>query len=65
MRYVFIAGMIYSLILCVHFLWEAWLIAKKFGKAALGEIPPDSELIPECRAWWCPHGLLNRWKTRD
>jgi hypothetical protein len=63
MKILAIAAMIYSLILCVHFLWEAWLIAKKFGQATQGKMPLDSEeIIPECRHWWCPHGLLNRFR---
>jgi hypothetical protein len=42
-------AMVYSLAICVHFLWEAWLIVRSdFGE------------IPVCRRWWCPDGIRNR-----
>ena len=37
--------------ICVHLLWEAWIIATR-----------GFDALPECRRWWCPHGFLNNVK---
>jgi hypothetical protein len=54
MKYIAISVLAWSLLVAVHFLWEAWLIARS-----------DFKDIPECRRWWCPHGIRNRWKSRS
>jgi hypothetical protein len=37
------------LVVCGHFLWEAWIIATR-----------GFDALPECYRGWCPHGILNR-----
>ena len=53
MKYLAVAALIYSVAICAHFLWEAWIIVKS-----------DLKEIPECRHWWCPHGLMNRFREK-
>jgi hypothetical protein len=43
--------LIWSLAIVVHFLWEAWIIAAR-----------GIDALDQCRRWWCPHGMRNRWK---
>ena len=43
--------LIWSLAIVAHFLWEAWIIAAR-----------GIDALDQCRRWWCPHGMRNRWK---
>ena len=52
-RIVAIAVFVWLIGVCVHFLWEAWIIGSR-----------GFEALPECFHWWCPHGFLNRMRKQ-
>ncbi len=54
MTFVIFIAFVWSLGVCVHFVREAWLIARS-----------GCEEIPECRRWWCPDGLRNRFRAKE
>jgi hypothetical protein len=55
MKIIAFAVLVWLLAICAHFFWEAWLIARSGFRYP----------IPKCRRWWCPHGLLNRFRNHE
>jgi hypothetical protein len=53
MKYVAFAALVWGLAVCAHLLWESWIIVRS-----------DFQEIPVCRHWWCPHGLMNRFREK-
>ena len=42
---------VWALAVATHLFWEVWIIAAR-----------GIDALPECHRFWCPHGILNRWK---